>query len=295
MTPDNLKNDEFNLDSAFDNDNDIDSIFSETKSSGILSDLDGIDAPPIDDFPIIDDTPSEEPAPEKKRSSKDFELDMDAILLTAQSAMIIEGIKHYADKDFSPNTLPIYKEALNGIDLYIKLIDRNPGNYFKLKKIIDTDFDCQKVENTVFNLYKKIFRQLPESNQEKVVAFEKFRLLFANAVEKATISVSTKILKKYYLLSGGLDEKNIIPLIRNNNVTLKSDVNSLHQNIKIAIDMVNKGNFEIVKGLRGKDLNAYVINASNFLSFYFSQIRNEQVATYYARIHENFKRYFITK
>ncbi|HPJ37807.1 MAG TPA: hypothetical protein PK253_04155 [Spirochaetota bacterium] len=295
MTPDNHNNDDFDLESAFENDENIDTIFNEQNTTGIINELDNLDTPPIEDFPIIDDIPADEPAGEKKRSSKDFELNMDAILLTAQSAMIIEGIKHYADKEFGPHTLPVYKEALSGIDLYIKLIDRNPGNYIKLKRIIDTDYDCQKVENTVFNLYKKIFRQLPESNQEKVVAFEKFRQLFANAVEKATISVSTKILKKYYLLSGGLDEKKIFSLIQNNNMEIKSDVNSLHQNIKTAIDMVNKGNFEIVKGLRGKDLNAYIINASHFLNFYFKNIRNEQVANYYARIYDNFKRYFITK
>ena len=295
MTPNNTNNDDFDLESAFENDDDIDNIFNEKSSTGILSDLDVIDSPVNEDFSLTNNIPADEPAVEKRRSSKDFELNMDEILLTAQSAMIIEGIKHYSDKDFSPPTLPVYREALNGIDLYIKLIDRNPGNYIKLKKIIDTDIDCQKVENTVFNLYKKIFHQLPDSNQEKVVAFEKFRQLFANAVEKATISVSTKILKKYFLLSGGLDEKKISSMIHGCNMDLKSDINALHQNIKTAIDMVNKGNFEIIKGLRGKDLNAYIINASQFLNFYFSQIGNDQVANYYARIYENFKRYFIIK
>ncbi|MBP7604386.1 MAG: hypothetical protein KBA15_10680, partial [Spirochaetes bacterium] len=42
----------------------------------------------------------ERPEP-RRRSSKDFNPDMDALLLTAQSAMIIEGMKNYTQGNFS--------------------------------------------------------------------------------------------------------------------------------------------------------------------------------------------------
>ena len=306
--------DDFDLESAFNDDGSIDNLFDDTDIPNPVG------APPIPtadrqtDTSIFDEIesdtslndseenevsdffPGNDPvAEDRKRSSKDFELDMDAILITAQSSMIMEGIQCYSDKDFSPTSLPIYIEALKGIDLYIKIIDRNPNNYNKLKKLIDSDFDCQRVENTVFNLFKKVFHRLPEDNSEKILAFEKFRQLFENAMNKATISASSKMIKKYHLISGGLDEKKIINLINSRNKEVMSDMNALMGHIKTAIDMVNKGNFEIVKGLRGKDLNAYIINGTMLLYFYYTKTGNTQVAAHYRRIHENFKKYFITK
>ena len=306
--------DDFDLESAFSDDGSLDNLFNESddpkpgsdstpaasdRSHGasIFDEIES-DSPSIDsnldqsiDFSLESDPVSEE----RKRSSKDFELDMDAILITAQSSMIMEGIQCYSEKDFSSTSLPIYSEALKGIDLYIKIIDRNPNNYNKLKKLIDSDFDCQRVENTVFNLFKKVFHRLPDDNSEKILAFEKFRQLFENAMNKATISTSSKMIKKYHLISGGLDEKKISTLINNREKEIISDMNALMGHIQIAIDMVNKGNFEIVKGLRGKDLNAYIINGTMLLYFYYNKTGNAQVAAHYRRIHENFKKYFITK
>jgi hypothetical protein len=315
--------DDFDLESAFDDDHNIDALFGETGKAdkkepkrpspapardrepdhSILGEMDdeiGLGRERVrqadDDFSFGDELHDEEASTEeRKRSSKDFELDMDAILLTAQSSMIMEGIKCYSDKDFSPATHPIYVEALKGIDLYIKIIDRNPNNYSKLKKLIDTDIDCQRVENTVFNLFKKVFHRLPEDNSEKIIAYEKFRMLFENALNKSTISTSSKMIKKYLLISGGLDEKRINALIAQKDKEIMSDMNSLNGHVQLAMDMVNKGNFEIVKGLRGKDLNAFIINCTRLLTYYYNTIGNTQVAANYQRIHNNFKKYFITK
>ncbi len=295
------KNNDFDLESAFENDDNLENIFNdnaEKKKEVKVPDVS--EAPEVPEFQIREDvSPADqgdfERVVEKRRSSKDFELDMDAILITAQSSLIIEGIKHYAEKDFGPHTLTIYKETLNGILLYIKLIDRNPNNYRKLKKVIDTDIDCQKVENTVFNLYRKIYKQPPETDQEKVIAFEKFKQLFMSAVDKATVSSSAKMMKKYFLLSGGVDEEKVRSGIQSGNMELKTDINCLHQQVKIAIDMVNRGDFEIAKGLRGRDLNAYIINAAYLLGYYFGKVGNQQAASYYERVHNNFKKYFIMK
>lgn len=285
-------NNDFDLESAFDNDESLETLLgSEAKPSAVAHEP---EPAPLAD-PFAADIPSSEPAVDKKRSSKDFELDMEAILLTAQSSLIIEGIRYYGSKDFGPHTLPVYKEALGGIELYIKLIDRNPNNYKKLKRIIDTDIDCQKVENTVFNLFRKLYHQPPETDPEKVIAFEKFRQLFASAVDKAAISVSIKLVRKYSLLSGGIDEAKILSGIQRNDPELKSDLADMHRNVQIAIEMVNKGDFEIVKGLRGKDLNAFIINTTSLLAFYFARAGNQQAAAHYERVHNNFKKYFITK
>ncbi|HPA71069.1 MAG: hypothetical protein KBA61_14595 [Spirochaetes bacterium] len=309
--------DDFDLESAFNDDSDIDALFgdktaappkepvrapavpSRAREAAPPSFVEAADTAPPKvttphrgaDFQLGDDASLDE----HRRTSKDFELNMDAILLTAQSSMIMEGIKCYSNKDFSPATHPIYLEALKGIDLYIKIIDRNPNNYSKLKTIIDTDIDCQRVENTVFNLFKKVFHRLPDDNAEKIVAFEKFRLLFENALNKATISTSSKMIKKYYLISGGIDEKKIAQLIESRDKEIMSDMTALTGHIQIATEMVNKGNFEIVKGLRGKDLNAYIINATILLAHYYGATGNAQVSAHYQRIHNNFKKYFITK
>jgi hypothetical protein len=298
--------DDFDLESAFNDDSSLDALFSDTgtKKNEVHPESTRAEHTIVPESKASDDSDMdfdiEEHAPrereeERRRTSKDFELNMDAILLTAQSSMIIEGIKCYSSKDFSPQTLPIYLEALKGVDLYIKIIDRNPVNYTKLKTIIDTDIDCQKVENTVFNLFKKIFGRMPEDNAEKIVAFEKFRLLFENAKNKATISTSSKMIKKYFLLSGGIDKEKINNLIASRDREIMSDMNALLGHIELAMEMVKTGNFEIVQGLRGKDLNAFIINASELLSFYFTSIGNAQAGAHYSRIYNNYKKYFIIK
>ncbi|MCX7678418.1 MAG: hypothetical protein N2316_04290 [Spirochaetes bacterium] len=297
--------DDFDLESAFSDDSQIDALFADTETTRPIDNNKRLSktVPPqtkkemTNSFlePVESSDQKKRIEEERKRTSKDFELNMDAILLTAQSAMIIEGIKCYSTKDFSPATLPIYIEALKGIDLYIKIIDRNPTNYNKLKTIIDTDIDCQRVENTAFNLFKKLFGRMPDDNSEKIIAFEKFRLLFENAKNKATISTASKTIKKYCLLSGGVDKEKVNKLVQSKDRELLSDINALLGHIQLAIEMVKTGNFEIVQGLRGRDLNAFIINSSELLSYYFRTVGNIQAAAYYERIHTNYKKYFITK
>ncbi len=231
----------------------------------------------------------------RKRSFRDFQPDMDALLITAQSSMIIEGMKKYTERDFSSNNLPIYLEALNGVNLYIKILDRNPKNYHKLKSVINADPDCQEVEKIAFNLYKKIFGTEPETDQEKLVAFEKFSALFKDAVNRATIATSMKDIKKYFLLSGGLDEIKVSQLVASNNEELKKDISNLQRYIALGLAYIEKGNVEIIKGLRGRDLNNYVVRGSQLLAYYFMLIKNERLADYYARINSIYSKYFVVK
>lgn len=231
----------------------------------------------------------------RKRTFKDFQPDMDALLITAQSSMIIEGMRKYTERDFSSGNLSIYLEALNGVNLYIKILDRNPNNYHKLKALINADSECQEVERIAFNLYKKIFSTLPETDQEKLAAFEKFSSLFKDAVNRATISASMKEIKKYFLLSGGLDEIRMSQLIANNDSELKKDISNLQQTISLGLSYTEKGNIEIIRGLKGRDLNNFIIRGSQLIAYYFSTTNNDQHAEYYKRIHSIYSKYFVIK
>ena len=231
----------------------------------------------------------------RKRSSRDFQPDMDALLITAQSSMIIEGMRKYTERDFSSINLPIYLEALNGVNLYIKIIDRNPKNYHKLKSVINADQDCQEVEKISFDLYKKMFGTVPETDQEKLVAFEKFSSLFKDAVNRATINASMKEIKKYFLLSGGLDEIKVSQLIAQNDEELAKDISNLQRYIAMGLAYIEKGNIEIIKGLKGRDLNHYIIRGSQLLAFYFKKINNDRHADYYSRINSIYSKYFVIK
>ncbi|MCX8122718.1 MAG: hypothetical protein N3F66_00965 [Spirochaetes bacterium] len=231
----------------------------------------------------------------RKRSSRDFQPDMDALLITAQSSMIIEGMKKYSERDFSAANLPIYLEALNGVNLYIKILDRNPKNYHKLKAVINADPDCQEVEKIAFNLYKKMFGTEPETDQEKLVAFEKFSALFKDAVNRATIATSMKEIKKYFLLSGGLDEIKVTQLVAQNDEELRKDISNLQRYIAMGLAYIEKGNIEIIKGLKGRDLNNFVVRGSQLLAYYFKLIHNERLADYYARINSIYSKYFVIK
>jgi hypothetical protein len=286
----------------FDIDVDLDNPFAaeagkETKPASAPAKDPGLEMPVLDDEPVYDEPAYEEPNGHvaHKRSSKDFNPDMDALLMTAQSPMILEGMKHYTQGNFSSQTMPVYLEALKGIALYIKILDRNPNNFNKLQKLIDADMDCKEVETIAFNLFKMIHGRQPENDQEKLVSFERFEQLFREAVNKASISNSMKLLKKYLLMSGSLDEVKVRDLFKRGNVDLKADVNNLAQHLQLGLDLMKKGRHEIAKGLKGRDLNIYVIKASYLMYYYYSLSGNETLADHYARLHNNYKKYFIIR
>ena len=247
------------------------------------------------------ETPPPPPAREieheapRRRSSKDFNPDMDALLLTAQSSMIIEGMKNYTQGNFSSVTPRIYMEALKGVSLYTKILDRNPNNYNKLKELIDSDIDCKEVESIAFNMYKKIHGIEPDSYQEKLAAFERFETLFREAVNKASVSNSMRLLKKYLLMSGSLDEVKMRNCLTSGGADFASDIHNFEQHIKLAHEMVKKGKCEISKGLKGRDINIYIIKTSYLLYFYYTLAGNPDLAEYYGRVHSNYKKYFIIR
>ena len=316
------KNDDFSLDTMFENDSDVETIFDDKKSTSLLSELDsefsddfsgktgviGGDIPDtlVSDIPDISEPAAvalekEEPvynapAPAAgRRSAKDFKADMDALLLTAQSSMIIDGLKCYSQKKFSADTYHIYQEALKGVGLYITILNRNPDNYHKLKALIDSDIDCQEVEKTAFNLFKKVNKDLPETDSKKVQAFEMMQKLFHEAVSRSSISNSMSILKQYQLFSGNVNESKILSCIQTEDLEFKTFINNLNQQIKMACEMLKRGNVEISKGLKGKDINIFVIKASELLTYYYHATRNESLHRYYSQMHTNYKKYQIVR
>jgi hypothetical protein len=237
----------------------------------------------------------EEIPPEKRRSSQDFEPDMDALLITAQSPLILEGMKHLSSRDFSSGTLQVYSEAVKGIDLYIKILNRNPNNYKKLSQIINQDTDCKEVEKMAMNLYTMTYNDGPVTDDQKIVSFEILREGLNNGLKKVYISKSMSYIKKFFLQSGSLDEYKITQLYQKNDSQLKRDISNVNQLLKYAIKLIKSGKGEIAKGMKGKDLNIYIIKASEILFYYCNISGKLQEAKYFRRIMETHKNYFVIR
>ncbi|PKL40601.1 MAG: hypothetical protein CVV44_03085 [Spirochaetae bacterium HGW-Spirochaetae-1] len=236
-----------------------------------------------------------EPIEKKRRSSLDFEPDMDALLLTAQSSMIIEGTKYMGQKLYSHKALPIYTEAIKGIDLYIKILERNPNNYHKLSKMIVQDIDCREVERLAFSIYKAKYNEAPQTDDHKLRAYELFRDRLKIAYFKSLISQTMAGIKKYFLLSGGTDTEKINSLIQNEDITLKSDVARISQHTNLALEMLKHGNAEISGGMKGREMNMFIIRSSELLQYYYTQTGRTQTADYYKRLHTTYSKYFVIR
>lgn len=310
------KKDDFNFDDIFDDDASLENIFDDDTShkndekkkispvapindneftiSEELEEELGLAAPDANPEPPAT-TPEKVKAPTKKRTLADFEPDMDVILLTAQSAMINEGMKLYVERNFSASTLKTYIEASNGIELYIRILDRNPDNYRKLKDIIDSDMDCQEVELTAFSLYKRVYHERPETDPQKVKAFEMCQKLIREAVNKSSISYTNTELKEYFLMTGSLDEEMVSKRYKTGDSRLRMLIQKLNQQMKIALNISKRKNPEIVRGLRGKDVNTFIVKSSSLLTFFYRLEGNNEAVNYYDRIQNIYKKYFVIR
>jgi hypothetical protein len=251
-------------------------------------------APAKKESPSLSQAPKA-PQLQKKRSSEDFQPDMDALVITAQSPLIIEGMKCLTMKDFTANTMQIYTESLKGVEVFIKILERNPNNYFKLSPIINSDTDCKEIETVAFRLYKTKFRDTPQTDTQILTSFEMLRNRLKIGYNKALVSTSMLSIKKYYLLSGTLDREKISQMVLNNNKELKTDVIKFIQHLNIAVQLMKIGDYEITKGLRGRDLNTFIIRASQLLAYYYLAVSDGKAEEYYRRMHENYKKYFVIR
>jgi hypothetical protein len=248
--------------------------------------------PPRREEPAAQRPPQQQ---QKKRSSEDFQPDMDALIITAQSPLIIEGMKCLTMKDYTANTVQIYSEALKGVEVFIKILERNPNNYFKLSAVINSDTDCKEIETVVFRLYKTKFNENPSTDSQILTAFEMLRNRLKIGYNKALVSASMLSIKKYYHLSGTLDREKISQLVLNNSKELKSDVIKFIQQLNVGVQLMKIGNYEITKGLRGRDLNTFVIRASQLLAYYYLAVGDGNAEEYYRRMHDNYKKYFVIR
>jgi hypothetical protein len=286
-------------------DDDFSSLFGEeTPVPRGADELFSIEEPPVAEpaapepsAPSPPREPRSRPAPDggRRRSFQDFEPDMDALLITAQSSMIIEGMRWLIKRVFSAKSLPVYSEAIKGIDLYIKILERNPDNFRKLGKVIESDIDCSEVFKMAGNIYRSAFNMTPETDDQKLKALEIFREQLALAHQKAQISHSINSIKRFYLQSGSLDEVTIKDLVQRNDPAFKGEISSLTTLLKIALGLIKSGRSEIAAGMKGREVNIYIIRCSELLFRYYHLTGNVRAAEYYKRHHENYKKYFVIR
>jgi hypothetical protein len=245
--------------------------------------------------PAEADKPAPQAPGKRKRTSEDFEPDMDALLVTAQSPLVIEGLKYLTRKDFSGGTLPIYAEAVSGVEVFIKILERNPKNYYKLSKVFNTDDDCKKIETTVLRLYQIKFHYHPQTDGQILQAYEMLRNRLKIGYNKALLSTSMIDIKKYFLLSGNLDMQKIDSLFTRKDVELSDNIAKFTRHFNVAIELMKMGDYEITRGVRGRDVNTFVIRASQLLAYYSHIAGNQKLEEHYRRLHENYKKYIITR
>lgn len=243
--------------------------------------------------PVVND---DEPAqPGSKRSSADFEPDMDLLLISAQTPMIIEGMKLISNHDFRSKNAVIFSEAIKGIELYMKILERNPENYRKVTSMLSADPDFCDLIKLTSNLYKNLFNEIPSTDSNKLKSFELVKDHLDIALKKSLISTSLVSIKKYFLLSGDLDTSKIDAEINANPHKTRSEFAGYGRHVNIARELIKTGNFEINKGMKGKEMNVFIVRATMLLIYYYTMTGETQYASYYQRLNDNFKKYFVVR
>jgi len=59
--------------------------------------------------------------------------------------------------------------------------------------------------------------------------------------------------------------------------------------------MLKRGGSEFAKGVSGKNISIFIIKATDLLTQYYQRAGNRQLADNYARINENYKKYFVIR
>lgn len=270
---------------------DFDPILDDFDTSDDFFDLNETDKDPI---------PAEEPVDESivsstRRSSADFEPNMDLLLITAQTPMIIEGMKLISLHDFKSKNTVIFSEAIKGIELYMKILERNPENYRKVASMLSSDPDFQDLLKITSNLFRNIFNELPTNDAHHLKAFELVKDHLEVAFKKSLISSSLINIKKYFLLSGTPDTAKIDAIIKETPDKIRTEFTCYGRHVNIARELIKSGNHEINKGMKGKELNVFIVKTSMLLIYYYTQTGETQYASYYQRLHDNFKKYFIVR
>ena len=230
-----------------------------------------------------------------KRSSADFEPDMDLLLISAQTPMIIEGMKLISNHDFRSKNTVIFSEAIKGIELYMKILERNPENFRKVSSMMSSDPDFCDLLKITSNLYKNIFNEIPSTDSNKLKSFELVKDHLDLALKKSLISSSLVSIKKYFLLSGEPDTSKIDAAINANPHGVRSEFAGYGRHVNVARELIKTGNYEINKGMKGKEMNVFIVRATMLLIYYYTKTGENQYASYFQRLNDNFKKYFIIR
>ena len=285
------------------NDHEFDSLFENEASDDGAKEIEKLftfdEKPPHEKIEEPQHSPAEKSVknapPQTKRTSGDFEPDMDTLLITAQSPLIIEGLKCLTRKDFSADTLQIYAEAIKGVEVFAKILERNPNNYYKLSAVIKADIHCKGIEDLAWKLYKMKHSSNPQTPGQILQAYQMLRNRLKIGYNKVLLSSSMIAIKKYFLLSGTLNQEKIAELLLKKDIEFREDMEKFTRHLTIAVQLTKIGDYEISKGLRGRDLNAFIIRASHLLAHCSHVISDTKSEEHYRRIHENHKKYFITR
>jgi hypothetical protein len=272
-------------------------------SNGFFSNLEGGIDNLFDDFSSDNDT--KKPITDQsdagtstgiRRSSKDFNPDMDILVLTAQSPMITDAIKLFFNSDYSKKSVEIYQEALRGINIYIKILDRNPQNYMKLQSFISTDSDCQEVEKTAFILFEKKYQHIPTDNKEKIISFELLLHLIKNAHARSILFQDIEKIRPFLTLHGTVNKDAINSAFKSSYKSLEAIVESFHNSVIVAKNIVERNQYTSsdIRKERVR-ISGFLLSSSFFLYHFYSLKGELDLAKKYLLMHETHKKYFISR
>jgi hypothetical protein len=89
--------------------------------------------------------------------------------------------------------------------------------------------------------------------------------------------------------------KHIISLINENNIQFHNEIGHLVTIADIALKLIKTGNTELTQGMKGRDMNSYIVKTCELLSFYHYQTGHKKNGDYYKRLYENYSNYFIVR
>jgi hypothetical protein len=174
-------------------------------------------------------------------------------------------------------------------------LQRNPKKYFKLADTLKNDIDYKEVEKTAFNLYSLKFKAIPVTEDHILRAYDLLKDKLRTGYEKVLISRTASDMKKYFLLSGGVNTDMIREAIQSGDKAFKGEITNINQRINAAINILKSNNPEIAKGLKGRDVNIFIIKASELLSFFYRSTGNAEASEYYNRLNNNYRKYQIVR
>jgi len=102
-------------------------------------------------------------------------------------------------------------------------------------------------------------------------------------------------IRKYFLLSGGLDESKLRSAIATFSAETAAEMQQIIPQIQTAITLLKAGRGEMSPGMKGKDMNIFIIKASELLYVYYRENGQAKLADYYQRMFENYKKYFVIR